>query len=68
MIRRLNYTNRLKIDRSSVAVKLIKLPGQPLSFSTVLRLDKYNLPLGANVYVEAYKQTLYTGSVLGPWV
>jgi hypothetical protein len=62
MIRSLNYTNRKKINREHIRLRLEKPKGQPLTFSADLELQAYKLPEHAKVYVEAYRNT-YGGAV-----
>jgi hypothetical protein len=57
MIRRFNYTDRLRIRRSDVRIVLREKDGQ-LEFDADLRaLAEYDLPPDSFVFVEAYRQT-----------
>ncbi len=58
MIRRLNYTGRIKIFRSDVRLATREIGGA-LSFDADLRLIDYELPAEALVFVEAYRQTTW---------
>jgi len=59
MIRRLNYTGRLRIQRKDVRVLLKENEGA-LSFDANLNgLADYDLPPDASVFVEAYRQTVW---------
>jgi hypothetical protein len=57
MIRRFNYTDRLRISRSDVRIVLREEDGA-LAFDADLRaLSDYDLPTDSFVFVEAYRQT-----------
>lgn len=56
MIRRLNYTGRVKICRTDLRLGTVGSDGA-LSFDANLRLTEYELPADAQVFVEAYRQT-----------
>jgi len=56
MLRRFNYTGRVRILREDVRFSL-KPEGAAWAFDAVLALDKYELPADAIVAVEAYRQT-----------
>jgi len=57
MIRRFNYTDRIRIQRSDVRIILKESDGR-LEFDADLKsLTKYDLPLDSFVFVEAYRQT-----------
>jgi hypothetical protein len=56
MIRRLNYTGRIKIHRTDLKLGTSEAGGG-LSFDANLRLSDYELPGEAQVFVEAYRQT-----------
>jgi hypothetical protein len=58
MIRRLNYTGRVKINRADVRLSTSDVSGQ-LSFKAALHLTDYELPAEALVFVEAYRQTTW---------
>ncbi len=59
MIRRLNYTGRLRIRRKDVRVSLKEGNGA-ISFDADLSgLADYELPSDASVFVEAYRQTVW---------
>jgi hypothetical protein len=57
MIRRLNYTGRLRILREDAHVTIVERKDQPVCFRAELDLAGYGLPTDARVYVEAYRQT-----------
>lgn len=57
MIRRFNYTDRLRIRRSDIRIVLREKDGQ-LEFDADLHaLAEYDLPPDSFVFVEAYRQT-----------
>ena len=57
MIRRFNYTDRLRIRRSDVRIVLREEDGK-LEFDADLRaLADYDLPPDSLVFIEAYRQT-----------
>lgn len=58
MIRRLNYTGRVKIDRSDVRLSTHERNGGWV-FEAGLQLNDYELPADAPVFVEAYRQTTW---------
>lgn len=58
MIRRLNYTGRVKIKRADVQLAT-RVIGDQLSFDANLSLTDYELPAEALVFVEAYRQTTW---------
>lgn len=58
MIRRLNYTGRIKVHRTDVRLATREVGGA-LSFDADLRLIDYELPAEALVFVEAYRQTTW---------
>jgi len=58
MIRRLNYTGRVKINRTDVRLATRVIDGQ-LSLEANLSLTDYELPAEALVFVEAYRQTTW---------
>ena len=58
MIRRLNYTGRVKIRRADIQLKLNEGDG-PLSFNAILDLDSYEFDSDALVFVEVYRQTTW---------
>ena len=59
MIRRLNYTGRVRIVREDVHVTVIERKGKLPFFKAELDLAGYGLPGDAKVYVEAYRQTFW---------
>jgi hypothetical protein len=67
MIRRFNYTNRVKILRSRVDISLFK-DNEGKYFKAKVNLEGLNLPPDAKVYIEAYYkgvyQRFYFGTVL----
>lgn len=56
MIRRFNYTDRLRILREDVDIQLARNSSE-IAFNARLSLDEYDLPSDALVFVEAYRQT-----------
>jgi hypothetical protein len=58
MIRRLNYTGRIKIHRTDVSLAT-RVENGILYFDADLRLHDYELPAEALVFVEAYRQTTW---------
>ncbi len=58
MIRRLNYTGRIKIHRSDIKLATREANGA-FSFDASLKLIDYELPAEALVFVEAYRQTTW---------
>ena len=58
MIRRLNYTGRVKVHRTDVRLAT-RENGGALSFEANLCLTDYELPAEALVFVEAYRQTTW---------
>ena len=59
MIRRLNYTGRIRILREDARVLVTDRKDMPAVFKADLDLSGYGLPDEAEVYVEAYRQTLW---------
>lgn len=59
MIRRLNFTGRRRIARSDVTVTLDEAEADRFRVTVSLRLEKYELPPSARVFVEAYRQTTW---------
>jgi len=59
MIRRLNYTGRRTIPRSSVTVRLIPSAEGSQAFSAQYDIDDFKFPPEACVYVEAYNSNSY---------
>jgi len=57
MIRRLNYTGRLRILREDARFTILERKDEPASFKAELDLAGYGLLADARVYVEAYRQT-----------
>lgn len=56
MLRRINYTGRVKINREDVNITAREIDGS-LVFNAVLRLADYEFPREARVFIEAYRQT-----------
>jgi hypothetical protein len=65
MIRRLNYTGRLRILREDVHVTVTERKEKPPVFKAELDLAEYGLPGDARVYVEAYRQTSWMRFAFG---
>jgi hypothetical protein len=59
MIRRLNYTGRVKVRREDVAVT-VDAYEDGFAVSAGLSLEDYDFPSDAYVYLEAYRQTTWT--------
>lgn len=59
MIRRFNYTGRHKVKREDAQFFLNVTNSGHNVFDAILKLDEYNLPPDAAVFVEAYRQTLW---------
>lgn len=58
MIRRFNYTKRVKIFQKDVSITLMDDNSGRLSFEADLsKLSLYEFPTGSSVFVEAYRQT-----------
>ena len=55
MARKFNYTGRRKIAQKDVQIELIRV-SEGLAFDAKLELDTYDLPLDAQVWVEAYRR------------
>ncbi len=64
MIRRLNYTGRIKVHRADLRLGTREIGGA-LSFDADLRLIDYELPAEALVFVEAYRQTTWMRFAFG---
>jgi len=59
MIRKFNYTNRLKIKRTDLRVSVVQDNGRP-SLEADFLVDQYpELPADAAVYIEAYHRTKF---------
>ncbi|HOA14114.1 MAG TPA: hypothetical protein PKI57_09200 [Myxococcota bacterium] len=56
--RRLNFTKRQRLAREDANISLIESDSGYI-FDVVLNLAKYDLPIDATVFVEAYRQTQY---------
>ena len=57
MIRRFNFTGRRKIGRGDAQVTVNVGAEGPPAFSAELDLREYGLPVEAQVFIEAYRQT-----------
>jgi hypothetical protein len=56
MIRRFNYTKRIRIDKKDISITLQQ--GKELSFvADLAQLKDYSLPGASQVFIEAYRQT-----------
>jgi hypothetical protein len=64
MRRRLNYTGRVKINRSDVFIAIQK-KDELLIFDADLKLDDYGLPADSQIYIEAYRQTVWMRFLFG---
>lgn len=59
MKRTFNYTNRKRIDRKNVDIKMIDLSDGRKSFTMNLKIDDLDLPLNGKIYVEAYRSNIH---------
>lgn len=57
MIRRFNYTDRIRIERKDVRITLQEENGKFTFDADLSALSEYDLPLESLVFVEAYRQT-----------
>jgi hypothetical protein len=58
MPQRFNWTDRKRISRTDAAIALIRT-GSTAAFDATIRLSDYDLPPGARVVIEAYRQTTW---------
>jgi hypothetical protein len=65
MIKRINYTGRLKILRDDAKVYVRASSDGPPVFRTSLNLDEYSFPSDAVIRIEAQRQTTWMGFNLG---
>lgn len=56
-IRRINYTDRYRIDKGDVRIRLVDPNAVPVAFTADLTLPTEKLPGDARIFVEAYRQT-----------
>jgi len=56
MIRRFNYTNRVRISRADVRITLREEAGKLIFDADLTALSEYELPPDSRIYVEAYRQ------------
>lgn len=56
-VRRLNYTNRKKINLSDIRISISDKSASSVSFDADMTLSEYGLPKDALVFIEAYRQT-----------
>ena len=56
MLRRLNFTNRIRIRRADVRITLVEPNGGLRFVADLSRLQQYGLPQESLVFVEAYRQ------------
>lgn len=59
MLRKLNFTDRVKVARSAVSITLRRDTGGVLLFDPVLDLSDLGMPADARVFVEAFYRTSY---------
>lgn len=59
MLRKLNFTERTKIPRSSIEIALRRGPDGVLTFDPHINLSGIPAPASARVYIEAYYRTSY---------
>jgi hypothetical protein len=57
MIRRFNYTNRIRINRKDIHITLQQKSGESWFDADLTKLADYELPPDGLVFVEAYRQT-----------
>lgn len=57
MIRRINFTNRIRIRRKDVRITLLEEDGKLAFIADLSQLAEYELPPESSVFVEAYRQT-----------
>jgi hypothetical protein len=65
VIKRINYTGRIRILREDVRIYVTQEAGSPAVFRAELRLDDYGLPPDAAIRIEAYRGTTWAGFNLG---
>ena len=58
-INRLNYTGRMRLNRSDVRITVYEPAHGPPTFDADLHLGDYQLPADGLVFVEAYRQTAW---------
>jgi len=56
MIRRFNYTNRIRIRRKDIRITVREEAGQIAFDADLAALGEYTLPPDSRIYVEAYRQ------------
>ena len=56
-IRRINYTDRHRIDKGDVQIRLVNPNLVPVAFTADLALPTQKLPGDARIFIEAYRQT-----------
>lgn len=59
MLRKLNFTERVKLPRNQVRVTLRREPDGVLAFDPALSFDGITAPANARVYIEAYHRTSF---------
>jgi hypothetical protein len=64
MIRRLNYTGRIRLSREDTQI-VLEQQNDKFSFRADLRLGDYKLPSDALVFVEAYRQSIWMRFAFG---
>ena len=65
MIRRINYTKRVKIKSESVDISVRAVSGAAPVATATVRLEEYKLPPDAEVVVEAYRKASYARERMG---
>ncbi len=55
MKRRINYTNRRRINKSDISIRVIRKDGEAQYFELDVGLENYDFPSKAKVYVDAYR-------------
>jgi len=58
MLRRLNYTNRKRIQKNNIKISIIGDEDEEKSFIATLDLTKLNLPGYARIYIEVYHRMM----------
>lgn len=64
---KVNFSGRKKIRRQDVSVSVRSIPGAASIAALSTRLEDYQLPPAAHVYVEAYRKSEYLRRDLGPF-
>jgi len=65
MLKRFNYTKRIKIRQESVEIAVREVSGGSPIATARVRLDEYKLPSDAEVFLEAYRKASYMRKKIG---